>query len=138
MEKDETFHRKRIMFCITLPGNVIHIADGNDPRSHIEWFKDERWLGEKPEVFLISTTRGFYYPTTNCLYAYFGRNFTFDKDTIQTIWINIYKLRELLNLNDETQIIFGPKDQNFNGHSYRQLFLGRLTDFIGHVYDQLN
>ena len=138
MERDENFHRKRIMFCITHPDHVIHIGKLDDPRGHEKWFTDEGWIHGDPERFLLTTTRGFYYPETNCFYAYFGRDYQFDKDTIQTVWANIYILRELLGLNDKTQIVFGPKDKSFCGKSYRQLCYGSLVDFIGRIYDQIN
>jgi hypothetical protein len=136
-KKEERFHRNRVMFCITAD-HVVHAAPPDNPRSHEKWFRDENWIDNKPEVFLLTTTRGFYYPETNCFYAYFGREYSYDKDTIQTIWVNIHILRDLLGLNDETQIVFGPKDQFFHGQSYRQLFCGTLTEFVGKVYDQIN
>ena len=138
MDAHEKYHRQRIMFCITHPDHVIHVAKLGDPRDHEKWFTDEGWIQGDPEQFLLTTTRGFYYPETNCLYTYFGRDFSFDKDTIMAVWTNIRTLRDLLGFNEHTQIAFGPKDKSFRGRSYRQLSYGTMLEFEGKIYDLIN
>lgn len=125
-EKQIAFHRNRIMFCIR--GDKVEVAQFNDPRSHIQWFKDEGWSEADEEVFLAKTTRGMYHPDSNSLFCYYGYGHIFDLDIIWDVKKHIQQLKTALNLKGETKINFGPKDKYIEGVEHNQLFWGTLSE----------
>ena len=125
-EKEIAFHRKRIMFCVH--DGKVEVSKLDDPRSHIQWFKDEGWDGGDEALFLVKTTRGMFYPTTNSLYCYTGYHHTFDLNTIWAIKNHIQQLKFALNLNAETKINFGPMDEFFEGITHKRYPWGTLSE----------
>ncbi len=125
-EETIAFHRNRIMFCIR--EGKVEVSQFNDPRSHIQWFKDEGWSGEDEASFLTKTTRGMYRSDTNSLYCYTGYAHTFDLETIWDIKRHIQQLKFALNLNSETRINFGPVEEYFEGTIHAQFYWGTLSE----------
>ena len=120
------FHRNRIMFCIR--GNIVEVSQFNDPRSHIQWFKDEGWDEGNEAIFIAKTIRGMYHLDSNSLFCYFGYGHTFNLDTIWGIKNHIAQLKSALNLNADTRINFGPKDEYIEGVKHCQFYWGTLSD----------
>lgn len=127
--KDEAFHRSRTIFVFK--GKDIEIAPANISMSHLEWFESMGWVNEdNAEKFLNKNIRGLYYPPNNSLYFFRKERFEFDDNLIVETKERLSELRILLNLNDETQINFGPVDKIIEGKEYRQKTIGKLKDFL--------
>lgn len=126
--EDEPFHRSRRMFCIK--DKELILAPGNDPRSHFDWFLDEGWLNEDMVRFIQSTVRGFFDPTNNSIYFYFGYNYCFNNQTVTLVRDYIAELIVAFSLNSQTIINFGPKDPCIFGQYYSQLSMGYLLNFL--------
>jgi hypothetical protein len=127
--EDEEFHRSRIMFVII--GGEVKVGPKGTKDSHLEWFRKEDWVTEENQnEFLEKHIRGFYFPSENCLYCYNGWGFFFDAGVANEIAARIIKLKEAFNLNDETRICLGPKDNPVHGYNYPQYCLGKLKDLL--------
>jgi len=127
--KDEEFHRARRMFVII--GKEIKIGPKGTRDSHLEWFKKEGWLTEETaEGFLEAYARGFYLQSENSLYCYIGLGFWFSEKVINEIIRRLPEIKKALDLNDDTKIYFGPKDNPIDGVEYPQYFVGTLKELL--------
>lgn len=127
--EDELFHRSRIMFCIK--DDKVEVAPKNIIDSHIEWFEKMGWIKEEnTEQFLNKNIRGFYLPSQNKLYCYRGVGFDFDDKVLPQVLSKIADFKEMLELNNETEIYLGPKDSPISGKDYKRICAGRLAKLI--------
>ena len=126
---DEEFHRSRIMFCIK--DGEVKVGPKGTKNSHLEWFISEGWTTEEnAEEFMSKVIRGFYLPKENALYCYRGIGFWFDEGVISEIKKKLPEIKETLNLNDETKINFGPKDNPIDGVTYPQKYEGTIGELL--------
>ena len=122
---DEPFHRSRIMFVIK--DGKIEVASPYITISHIEWFEKEGWITKDNEESLLENSiRGFYLPSQNQIYFYRGFGFSFDDTVVQVVKNLLTELQTALNLNDNTEIHLGPKDEVINGIKYNRSFVSTV------------
>jgi hypothetical protein len=127
--EDEKFHRSRIMFLII--GQEVRVGTTGTKESHLEWFKREGWLSEETaDRFMDEHVRGFYLPSEDSFYCYNGWGFFFDAKVVNEVIEKLSLLKKALNLNDETRICFGPKDNPIGGYTYQQYFAGKIKDLL--------
>jgi len=117
--QDYEFHKTRHAFFI-IDDEIILIPKGTVD-SHFEWLKKQGRVDESNyEELFNKIARGFYWPPTNSLYFYNGVGCYFN-DELEKIAIKFFpKFKELLNLNDETEVFLGPKDNPLDGITYPQ------------------
>lgn len=126
---DESFHHARRMFCII--DNQIKIAPANSGMSHNEWFAQEGWVNDDNLGEFINTTpRGFFLSSTNRLHVYKGFDFSFDQELIDLTKKKLPDLQTALELQPDTAIFLGPKDESFHGNKYEVKLLGKLKDLL--------
>ena len=127
--KDKKFHSLRIMFCIK--EGKVEVALPNITDSHIEWFEKKGWITEKNAAdFLKKNIKGFYLPDQNKLYCYRGIGFSFDNKVLPEVLDKIVELKKVFNINNDTEIHLGPKDNFVGGIEYQRVFAGTLKELI--------
>ena len=127
--KTKDFHISRRMFCIR--DGRVEVAPLNVKDSHIEWFEKEGWVDkENVHDFLRKNIRGFYLPNENKIYCYKGVGFYFDNKVLSKFLDNIVKLKKALNLNNDTEVHLGPKDNFVDGKEYQSVFAGTLKGLM--------
>jgi hypothetical protein len=129
-EGHEEFHVVRRMYVIR-DGSVC-VAPRGSTLSHIEWFEKEGWVaGSNTQEFMEGHTRGFYLPSENIFHSYRGMGFFFDDAVIEEVKLSLPQLREALGLQDDTKVIFGPRDASFRASEYEKRYLGTVGELVG-------
>ncbi len=125
--EDEEFHRSRRMFVIK--DGRVKVGLENVKDSHMEWFKKEGWITEKnAEEFMKTNVRGFYLQKPNALYCYRGTGFAFDDKVLPEILNQIEELKQGLDINDETEIHLGPRDNPIYDIDWQRVYVGKIKE----------
>ena len=127
--EDHNFHAQRIMFWIV--DGQVQVGPIGTSMSHLEMAESMGWLnGNSCEQFFGKNPRGFYLKTGNRVHFYWGVGFGFDNELKKQIISMLPQIRESLDIEDTTEVFFGPKDSPINGIKYPIESVGTIKHLI--------
>lgn len=132
--KDVDFHSSRIMFWVL--GEDIMVAPQGTQKSHLEMAEAEGWINEEnTQEFFQRNMRGFLlrHDEENKIHFYRGVGFRFDDEVIALATRMLPRFVEVLGLDAETKVVFGPKDSLINGVEYPIRFRGTIGELLSEV-----
>lgn len=130
--EDVGFHGSRNMFWII--GGDIEIAPLGTTMSHLEMAEEKGWICDSGGIvdFFSNNVRGFYLKGDggDRIHFYKGVDFSFDEGMMSVVLKILPKMKDLLDLNGETGVYFGPKDSVIKGVNYDIRFIGKIKNLL--------
>jgi len=127
--EDYGFHTQRTMFWI-VNGKIV-VGPAGTSMSHSEMAESMGWLkGDNNSQFFNENPRGFYLKNENRLHFYQGIGFNFDDQLKKQIIEILPQIKENLNLKEDVDVFFGPKDRIIKGIEYPIEKVGTIGELI--------